>query len=231
MNQLLEFVKGPLFAVTFLIMVLGLARHVVIQLDMLLGKGRRLQQVRWRTLAADSLSWVFPIRHLTRGTIVLSLTSFLFHVGAILVPVFLADHIALWERFLGVNLPALGAGPAGVLTILAIVCGAILLAYRSLVDRARALSSPSDYALLLMVLLPFVSGYLAAHPGLNPLPWNLMMLIHLLSAEALFVVTPFTKLAHIALFPFDRLSQVHWQLQPGSGERVASALYGEEVKV
>ena len=32
------------------------------------------------------------------------------------------------------------------------------------------------------------------------------MLIHVLSAELLFVVVPFTKLAHVVLFPFDRLS-------------------------
>jgi nitrate reductase gamma subunit len=231
MEQFLAFARGPLFAVTFLIMVLGLARHVVVQLHMLLGKGQRLRQVRWRRLAADSLSWVLPIRHLTRGTVLLSLTSFLFHVGAVAVPLLLADHVALWERLLGVHLPALTRGLAELLTILAIACGALLLLYRMLVSRARALSSFADYTLLVLVLLPFVSGCLAAHPGLNPLPWNVMMLVHIVSAEALFVAVPFTKLAHVVLFPFDRLSQVHWQLQPGSGERVAVALYGEEVKV
>jgi nitrate reductase gamma subunit len=65
----------------------------------------------------------------------------------------------------------------------------------------------------------------------NPLPWQEMMLIHVLSAEALFLIVPFTKLAHIVLFPFDRLSQVHWQLRPGAGEQVATALYGDEARV
>ena len=44
-------------------------------------------------------------------------------------------------------------------------------------------------------------------------------------------VAPFTKLSHIVLFPFDRLSAVHWQLRPGAGERVAEALYGKEARV
>ena len=57
------------------------------------------------------------------------------------------------------------------------------------------------------------------------------MLFHVLSAEALFLAIPFTKLAHVVLFPFDRLSQVHWQLRAGAGEKVAMALYGEEAKV
>ena len=57
------------------------------------------------------------------------------------------------------------------------------------------------------------------------------MLTHLLSAELLFVLVPFTKLAHVVLFFFDRISQVHWQLRPGAGNRVARALFGEEAKV
>jgi len=57
------------------------------------------------------------------------------------------------------------------------------------------------------------------------------MLIHLLSAEALFIAIPFTKLSHIVLYFFDRLSPVHWQLKPGAGDKVAEALFGKEAKV
>jgi len=81
------------------------------------------------------------------------------------------------------------------------------------------------------VLLPFVSGYLATHPHLSPIPWGGMMLTHILSAEALMIVVPFTKLSHIVLFAFDRLSAVHWQLRPGAGEKAAEALFGKEARV
>ena len=42
---------------------------------------------------------------------------------------------------------------------------------------------------------------------------------------------PFTKLAHVVLFFFDRISAVHWQLKPGAGDKIAEALFGEEVKI
>ncbi len=58
-----------------------------------------------------------------------------------------------------------------------------------------------------------------------------MMLAHLLSADLLFVLVPFTKLSHIVLFFFDRISALHWQLRPGAGDRVAEVLYGEEARV
>ena len=88
-----------------------------------------------------------------------------------------------------------------------------------------------DYLLLILLIAPFLSGYLASHPRVNPFPWNVMMLTHLLSAEALFIAVPFTKLAHVVLFFFDRISAVHWQLKPGAGDKIAEALFGEEVQI
>jgi nitrate reductase gamma subunit len=227
----LEFARGPLFAVTFLIMALGLARHLVIQIVLIVRARHLLRGVPWRRILADAVTWTLPVRHLVRGTVAFTVVSFLFHLCAVLVPVFLADHIALWERFFGVGLPALSAPVADRLTLLAIGCGLVLLAYRVVVPRSRALSRAGDYLVMVLVMLPVASGYLAAHPAFNPLPWQAMMLIHLLSAEALFVVVPFSKLAHMVLFPFERLSQVYWRLQPGAGDEVARALWGEEVRV
>jgi nitrate reductase gamma subunit len=222
---------GPLFAATFLVMVLGLARHVLLQLCLVATKAATLRRVRWRQAVADSLGWVVPVRHLVPGTLILSLTSILFHVGAILVPIFLPDHVALWEGFLGVGLPSIGRSLADALTLVTIGCLAVLFGYRLLIPRSRALSRTSDYVILLLIAAPFVSGYLAAHPGLNPLPWRSMMLVHVLGAEALLVAVPFTKLAHVVLFFFDRLSLIHWQLRPGAGDRVAEALCGKEARV
>ena len=225
----IAFAKGPLFALTFLIMVLGLGRQVVLQGYLLsVKKGRRLRQAPWRRIARETWGWVIPIRHVEPGSRLFSMASYVMHVGIVLVPLFLIDHIALWERFLGLSLPAIGKGAADVLTLLTLACGLILLALRTFSARHRLVSAASDYVLLVVVLLPFVSGYLASHPRVNPFPWNAVMLTHLLGAELLFVLTPFTKLAHVVLFFFDRISAVHWQLRPGAGDRVAEALYGEE---
>jgi nitrate reductase gamma subunit len=232
MESWIEFAKGPLFAVTFLVMVLGLARHVLIQVVTLVrGKGRRLRAAPWRKIFAESLGWAFPVKHLIKGTIVFSSASFIFHIGAILVPVFLADHIVLWEGLLGVDLPSIGRGIADVFTLLTIACLLVLLACRLLIGRLRAMSRRTDYVLLLLILVVFTAGFMASHPGVNFLPWSTAMLIHLLSAELLFVLVPFTKLAHIVLFAFDRMSALHWQLRPGAGDQVANALFGKEARV
>jgi nitrate reductase gamma subunit len=150
------------------------------------------------------------------------------HIGLILVPLLLMDHVAMWEAFLKVDLPSIGRGVADFLTLFTIGCILVLLACRTFVPRQRIVSRRSDYVVLVLVGLPFVTGYLASHPGVNPFPWNAVMLTHLLSAEALFVAVPFSKLSHVVLFFFDRISAVHWQLRPGAGDQVAEALNREE---
>jgi nitrate reductase gamma subunit len=232
MEQWIDFAKGPLFALTFLIMLLGLARLALIQVySLATGKGRRLRNAPWSKIVAEATGWIVPVRHLIPGTKFFSVVSYLFHIGVIIVPLFLADHIALWEGFLGINLPEIGYGLADVLTLFTIVCVIILFGFRIFSGRLRAMSRRADYFLLVLVAIPFCSGYLAMHPQYNPFPWDVMMLTHLLSAELLFVMIPFTKLAHIVLFFFDRISGLHWQLRPGAGDKVAEVLYGKEARV
>jgi len=228
----IDIAMGPLFALTFLFMILGLGRHFVLQMDTIFRKKRhRLKYIPWMKMMKDSLGWAFPVKHLLTGNIAFSNASFLFHIGVILVPLFLADHIVLWEKILGVNLPQIGPGFADAMTVATIVTLLVLLLNRTLVSKVRAISRPSDYWLLILILIPVTTGFLAAHPSLNPLRWDTMFLLHLLSAELLFVIIPFSKLSHIVLIFFDRISEMHWQLRPGAGERVAEALYGKEAKV
>ena len=232
MEPLIDFAKGPLFALTFLIMILGLLRHFIIQFySIFISKGNRLKNVSWKKILSDMVSWVLPVKHFIKGTVLFSAVSFIFHISLILVSAFFIDHIVLWENYLGVNLPSIGRALADILTLLAIGCIIILIACRIFVRRQREMSKKSDYILLMMVLLPFLFGFFAGHPAYNPFSWNTAMLIHILSGEALFIVIPFTKLSHIVLYFFDRLSAVHWQLKPGAGDRIAEVLYGKEAKV
>jgi len=232
MEQWIEFAKGPLFALTFLIMVLGLIRLVIIQVYTISsGKGRKIRNTHWKNIITDTLSWIVPVRHLIPGTKIFSIVSFLCHIGIIIVPLLLADHIVLWEGLLNFDLPQIGYGLADFLTLFTIICLIILFGFRLFSARLRAMSKIMDYMLLINIIIPFTTGYLAMHPNLNPFSWNTVMLIHLLSAELLFVLIPFTKLAHIVLFAFDRISGIHWQLRPGAGAQVAETLYGKEAKV
>ena len=151
--------------------------------------------------------------------------SFLFHVAIIVTPIFLAAHISLWRRGTGIGWAAIPQTAADYLTLIAIVAGVVLLAKRMSAQVARTISRPQDYVLPLVILIPFVSGYLAMHPGINPFDYNATMFVHVMSGNIVMVLIPFSKLSHAVLFPTTQLvSEMAWHLAPGSGERVALTL-------
>lgn len=234
MDELLQFAKRPLFAGTFVFMLVGLARHVLIQsVQMSLCVSRlSSRRISISQNVKSIFKWLIPVNHLYHNRSLMSASSFLFHVGLLITPLFLADHITLLNHILGFLWPALPAEVADGLTVIVIVAALILLGMRIIDSGARRLSSFIDYFLLIAVMTPFISGFMAFHPAVNPLSYNHMLLIHILSAELVFVLIPTTKLSHCVLFPFLRFSSdVFWQMPAGAGERVARDLHGEDARV
>lgn len=234
MDTLLHLAKGPLFAGTFAFMFVGLVRHVVMQSAQLATSVARLsyRRIGIRQNLKNIVRWLIPVNHLYHNRSLMSISSFLFHVGLLITPLFLADHITLIGNVIGFTWPALPAHVADGLTLIVIVAGLVLFGVRVFDLGARQLSSFVDYLLLIAVLLPFVSGFMAFHPAVNPLAYRPMLLIHMLSAELLFVLIPITKLSHCVLFLFLRFSSdVFWKMPVGAGERVARELHGEDARV
>jgi nitrate reductase gamma subunit len=234
MESLLAFAKGPLFAVTFTFMIVGLLRHLYLQTAQVRDSLRRLsnRKINVGFNLKEIGRWIVPVGHIYHHRPFFSSTSFLFHVGLIIVPLFLANHIAMLSAWLGFGWPAVPPIVADVLTLVTVAAGIALLGIRILDRDASALSTPIDYFLLVALVVPFASGFMAMHPALNPLPYHIMLLIHVLSAELVFVLMPVTKLAHGVLFPFNRFSsEIFWKFPAGAGDRVARELHGEEARV
>jgi hypothetical protein len=230
----LEFARGPLFAATFVFMLLGLLRRLLGQLWQFRTSLRRADHpdVDIGANVRQTLVWLVPVRHLYRNRPLVSFMSFVFHVGLLATPVFLVNHIELWRAGLGIAWPGIGPRIADVLTLLTVVGALTLLAFRVFNGAGRALSTVGDYSLLFAVLVPFVTGFMAMHPAYNPISYGGVLLVHVLSSELLFVLLPTTKLSHAVLFILDRFSsEVFWKLPPGAGDRVAQELYGEEPRV
>jgi len=233
MEQMLEFARGPLFIATFSLMMLGLGRLLVLELLEMARAwmGMRDKAIPWSQNMKIFAEWLVPVRLIPRIRPFFSVISFLFHIGLIVVPIFLAEHILLWERGLGFSWPSVGRGIADFLTLMTMVTCIVLLLIRTFHKPTRVLSGFWDYALLLILFVPFASGYVMVHPRWLFTDWTTMMLIHVLSAELVFVLMPFTKLSHVVLFPFERISSdFYWRFPAEGPDRVAAALHGEDVK-
>jgi nitrate reductase gamma subunit len=233
-EQMLEFARGPLFRFTFVLLVLGLVRLVGLTVYGAVRTYARAGDKRllWPIIRQRTLWALLPFLRLHRTRTLYGVVSVVFHVGLISVPIFLFAHVYLWKRGLGVSWPALPPIVADVLTVLTIVAAVGLFALRVGSRLSRTLGRAADYAWPWLLAVPFVSGFLAAHPTWCPVPYNLMLLVHILSAELVFVLIPFSKIAHCVLIPFSQLvSDLGWHFPASAGRDVAKALGKESMPV
>jgi nitrate reductase gamma subunit len=214
-------------------MVLGLARHAVLTIAAMYKHLRRAgdPSLAYSKLIRATLEWLVPVGKI-RNEVFYSITSVIFHIAILIVPVFLGGHIALWARGVGISWPAIPHDVADVLTITAIVTAVALLVQRVSARASRSLSRFQDYALPPLIGVPFVTGFLVIHPAINPFAYEAVLFVHVMSANLIFILMPITKLSHAVLLPSVQfVSEIGWKWPAESGSRVAAALGKEEAPV
>jgi hypothetical protein len=227
----LAFAKGPLFRLSLMVMILGLGRLLFIALAGMVQAYRRAgnKALDGARIARQTAAGLVPSFRPDRIRLIYSIGSFLFHVGLILVPLFLHGHIQLWEKGIGLSWPALPVAWADGLSLLVIVTGAGLLVGRISHPQSRSISRSQDFLLPLLVLIVFISGFFASHPNWNPFSYKPTLLIHVLGGDLLLLVAPFSKLAHVILWPFRHLAtELAWRFPPEAGSRILSTLDKED---
>lgn len=227
MNTLLEFGRGPGFKFAFAIMILGLLRIVVLAIVGMIESMMRAgdKNMDYKDLLKKTFQWMFPVTRWANRRPIFSIVSIAFHVGLILVPLFLAAHIVLWKTGLGISWPAIPQFLADVLTIIVIIAGPALFLGRLLHKGARAISRVQDYIWPLLLTVPAFTGFLCANLGLSPGAYQFWMLLHIWAANLIMILMPFTKIAHCILMPVTQfVSAVGWKFPEGSGDKVAGTL-------
>lgn len=233
MQAWIEWARGPAFLFSFTFMAAGLLRHIVVTAWEMRRTMARAgdKNLPYGAALTATFKWLFPLGKL-RHQLVFSLTSLAFHVAILLVPLFLAGHIVLWARGIGLQWPAIPHGMADVLTVVAIVTGVGLVVQRLAARATRALSRPQDYLLPLLIAVPFASGLLLVHQPMNPFSYSATFLVHILSGNLVLVLIPITKLSHAVLMPSSQVvAEMGWRWPADAGSKVAVALHKEEEPV
>ena len=101
----------------------------------------------------------------------------------------------------------------------------LLVVERAAAADSRVLSRFQDYAIPLLIALPFASGFLVRHPAWNPLSLDGALLVHVMSANLLLILIPLTKLSHMILLPTTQMvSELAWHFPPDAGRKVGIVL-------
>jgi nitrate reductase gamma subunit len=129
----------------------------------------------------------------------------IFHVCFFVVPMFLLAHNVLLEELVGISLCpfVFSERSTDALTVLLLTCALFLLGRRILVRQVRAISTAGDYLTLGLAVAPFVTGLMALHLSFD---YTTYIILHMLSAEILLCLLPFTKFVHMIFFFINRLA-------------------------
>lgn len=234
MESLLEFARGPLFRISFAIMLLGLWRILFLDLWGVYKAYQKAgnKKMPWKLIFDRTLQWLFPIKRFTNNRHVYSIFSIIFHIGLLVVPIFLFAHINLWKISLGISWPAIPYWWAFGLTLCVIAAGLYMFISRLASKPMHFMSRGQDYLWLLLLLIPFVTGFTCANLNVSPATYQFFMLVHVLSGDLIFILIPFTKIAHCVLMPFSQVvDAVAWKFPPNTDKEINLTLNKKGVTI
>ena len=203
MSDLNAFLTGTGLIISLAVFTIGLIARLVWYFNNLDWK---LERVAYKPHMSQGMRgglysifrWLLPFgTYAWRQQPFMGAVFFLFHLGAILVPLFLLGHAEVLRNAIGISLPAMPQVMADVLTVGTIVAAIFILARRLALPEVRFITKPADYVALALAVVPFVSGFAARmHVG----GYETWMLVHLISGHCFLLLAPFTKLSHIAMY-------------------------------
>lgn len=198
-----EFLTGVMFWLSISICLIGMFVRIVLyvrglnwQMDRVAYKA--FPAVGFKGAATSIVKWLIPFgTHSWRRQPFMTLIFFGFHIGAVLVPLFLLAHNIFLKEKIGFSLPTLNPALADILTWMVVISAMLLTLRRIALPEVRILTTAYDYLILALSAAPFVTGLIARYDIGN---YDFWLTVHILCGEALLIAIPFTKLSHIVLF-------------------------------
>ena len=198
-----DLLTGPLLWLTFIIFLGGMLVKIVF----LYRLSRKKDQVFYDHVSfswglKSILHWLLPWSSASmRNQPFFTLMVFTFHLTLLAVPLFLDAHNILWDEAFGLSLWSMPDVLADLMAIVFIASVIFLFIRRIMRAEVRILSSAWDYLLLILTAAPFITGFFAYHQWG---PYETLLILHILFAEILLILIPFSKLSHMILFFFTR---------------------------
>jgi len=202
------FVEGPLLWIAFLTFFIGSILRAALFLSVSRKRDKIIYQYfSWKYVLATFSRWLLPLNKDVAKNPIFTILGYIFHICLIVVPIWFSGHISLWEesRFEWSWTP-IPDGLADWMTLIFLAIALFFLLRRIISADIRLLSTFSDYLLIVVVALPFITGYFLTHGTVDNIGFlgENIQLIHMLSGELMLILIPFTKLSHFVLFFFSR---------------------------
>jgi nitrate reductase gamma subunit len=203
MNAAYQFVTGPLAWAAWGIFLLGSAYRLISMYQLAKAKeATSLAFMSWHFSLRSIFNWIIPFNALGwRKSPAMTVATFAFHLCLLAAPIFLVAHVMLWDQAFGVRYVTIPDNVADIMTLV-VIAACLYFAGRRLVQpEVRYITTPQDWVALVIVLAPFLTGFLAYHQAID---YDAMIILHVVAGEIMLAAIPFTRLSHMVFAAFTR---------------------------
>jgi nitrate reductase gamma subunit len=197
--SLYNLLRGPLVWIAFLVFIGGSIYKV--REMILLAKNEKvvMPYISLKLTLRSLFHWLIPFNSVNwRLRPIITIVTFLFHIGLVFTPIFLVAHNILIYESWGIDWWTLSEGLADIMTMIVIGSCVFFALRRVFAPEVRFVTFGDDYLILAITFLPFITGFLAYHQWL--LPNKTMVILHMLFGEIMLIAIPFTRLGHMFYF-------------------------------
>lgn len=196
---LYNLVRGPLVYIAFIVFIGGSIYRLKTFIDLVKKDKTIMPFISLKYTLRSLFHWLIPFNSVNwRRRPVITIVTFFFHIGLVFIPIFLLSHNILWRESWGITWWTLPEGVADIMTLIVIFCCVFFFLRRVFAPEVRFVTFDSDYLMLVISFLPFMTGFLAYHQLL--LPHKTMVILHILFGELMLITIPFTRLFHMFYF-------------------------------
>jgi nitrate reductase gamma subunit len=203
MDTVYNFVSGPLAWVAFIVFIFGSLFRLISMIVLVHKKEKFIYTyMSWKYSLRSILHWIIPFGTTNwRKHPVLTIVTFAFHLCLVITPVFLLAHVVLWDEAFSLSWWVLPDRLAILMTLI-VIGGCVFFLVRRLVSpEVQYVTSASDYAILAIVAIPFITGFLAYYQWFG---YPFLTILHIVAGEVMLAAIPFTRLSHMLFAPLTR---------------------------
>ena len=208
-NNVLAFARGPLFQAALLFFLAGMAYRLLRiiflkwERDTTPPQGNKLGGVVTAFLKS-LIIWPFIpyVKNTFKRNPLIYIAGGLFHLGLFVILVFGTAHMLVWKSLLGFGWKTLSLPIVDWMAAVTIIAIVMLFINRLINPVLKLISGPAEWANLLFVFLPMVTGYIMTHHLW--FRYEVLFSLHMIAVDTLLIWIPVSRISHFIFYFFSK---------------------------
>ncbi len=189
----ISFVEGPLLWAAFLLFIAGTVARVSFSFYTIIKNSKHKGYGFLNIISILGRAFLPFHKAFLKKPVYITL-RYIFHACLIVVPIWFSGHIGLWEESMFEwSWSPLPDEWIDSMTLILMGLAALFLLRHIVSSDIRSNTVKSDYILIIITIMPFLTGYFLTHGTLDDMPFlgSNMWIIHILSGEAMLIIAVF----------------------------------------